>query len=136
MNRFASTALKSAFVATLLAASSFAAPAQAGGFLSVSLQPRNADEERAMRAGLAIYSIVNGVKSGSIKQIGSGNSAGLAQNGTGNLGVVHQNGSGHNGTLTQNGNGNAHGLFQFGKNTNGHVVQNGGGTGATVQWGW
>ena len=115
-----------------------AAPAHAGGSFSIHVQPRNADEERAMRAGFAIYSIANAVKSGgTIRQNGHGNAAGLAQNGHGNFGVVHQEGSGHEGTLSQNGHGNSYGLFQFGRNTSGHVTQNGNrGTGATFQFGW
>lgn len=137
MIRTASAALKSTLVAAVLATATFAAPAQAGGVLSVSLAPRNADEDRAMRAGLAIYAIANGIRNGGIRQSGTGNSAGLAQNGSGNLGVVHQNGNGHNGTLSQTGNHNAHGLFQFGRNTSGHVAASGnGGTGATFQFGW
>ncbi len=114
-----------------------AAPAAAGGSVSISLAPANAKQDRAMRAGLGIYALYNGIKNGGIRQKGVNNSAGLAQSGSGNLGVVHQKGNGHNGTLQQNGNGNSHGLFQFGRNTNGHVVQNGnGGTGATFQFGW
>lgn len=137
MIRTTALTLKATLVASVLAMSALTVPAQAGGSISVSLQPRNADEERAMRTGLVLYSIFNNVKSGgSIKQKGSGNAAGLAQHGSGNLGIVHQDGKGHNATLTQNGNGNAHGLFQFGRNTNGHVVQNGYGTGATFQFGW
>ena len=124
--------------ATIATAALSAVPAHAGGSLSVHLQPRNAQEEQAMRAGLAIYSIANAVKGGdSIRQLGNGNAGGIAQNGWGNQGIVHQEGNGHNGTITQNGNGNAYGLFQFGRNTNGHVAQNGnGGTGATFQFGW
>lgn len=129
---------KAALVAAALGTATLAAPAHAGGSVSFTVAPTSADEAQAMRAGLAIYSIVNGFKGGSgIKQAGFGNAAGLAQNGGGNLGIVHQQGSGHNGTLAQNGNGNAHGLFQFGKNTNGHVAQNGNGqTGATFVFGF
>ncbi len=129
------TALTAAVVGTTIFA---AVPAQAGGSVSFNLQPRNAQEDRAMRTGFAVYSIVNAVKSGgTIRQNGTGNAAGLAQNGWGNFGVVHQEGSGHNGTLTQNGNGNSYGLFQFGRNTGSNVTQNGnGGTGATFQFGW
>lgn len=139
MIRTAATPLKAALVATLLATATLTAPAaQAGGFVSINLQPRNADEDRAMRTGLALYSLFNNVKgSGSITQKGSGNAAGIAQDGRGNFGVVHQKGKGHNGTVTQTGNNNSYGLFQFGRNTNGHAVQNGhGGTGATFQFGW
>lgn len=129
--------LATALTALVIGTAGLAAPAHAGGTFSISVQPRNADEARAMRAGLGIYSIVNAVQNGGIRQIGNGNSAGLGQNGSGNFGVVHQQGNGHNGTLTQNGDGNSYGLFQFGRNTSGHVAQNGnGGTGATFQFGW
>lgn len=129
--------IRSTFAAALIAMTAVAAPAHAGGQVSINLAPANADQEKAMRMGLGLYALANGIKNGGIKQLGNGNAAGLAQNGSGNLGVVHQEGDGHTGTLTQNGNGNACGLFQFGKNTNGHVTQNGdGGTCATVQIGW
>lgn len=129
-------ALATALTALVVSTAALAAPAHAGS-VSINLQPRNADEDRAMRAGLGIYALVNAVQNGSIRQIGSGNSAGLAQNGSGNLGIVHQEGNGHSGTLAQNGNGNSYGLFQFGRNTSKHVTQNGnGGTGATFQFGW
>ena len=111
--------------------------ASAGGTVSISVAPANAKQEKAMRAGLGIYSLYNGIRNGGIRQKGVDNSAGLAQNGSGNLGVVHQEGRGHEGSLVQNGNGNSYGLFQFGRNTSGHVTQNGnGGTGAIFQFGW
>lgn len=129
--------LMASLVAGTLASTAAIVPAQAGGSVSISIAPRNSDEEKLMKAGLAIYAIGQGIKNGSIKQKGSGNMAGLLQNGHGNLGVVHQEGNGHNGTLQQNGNHNSYGLFQFGKNTNGHVSQNGNGqAGATFQFGW
>lgn len=124
-------------IAAALIALSAAAPAHAGGQVSINIKPADAEQEKVMRMGLGFYALTQGIKNGGIRQFGNGNSAGLAQNGSGNLGVVHQDGDGHTGTLTQNGNGNACGLFQFGKNTNGHVTQNGdGGTCATVQIGW
>lgn len=131
------TTVKAALVAALGAAT-LASPAHAGGSIGFTVTPTGAGEAQAMRAGLAVYSIVNGFNGSSgINQIGSGNAGGLTQNGSGNLGVVHQQGSGHTGTLTQNGSGNAHGLFQFGNSSNGHVVQHGsGGTGATFVFGW
>lgn len=129
--------LKAALVAATLGTAAVATPAAAGGQISFNLQPGNAKQEHAMRAGLGIYAIAKGIKNGSIKQTGNGNSAGLQQYGQGNLGIVHQKGNGHNGTLSQNGNGNSYGLFQFGKNTNGHVSQTGNGNaGATFQFGW
>jgi len=129
--------LMASLLAGTLGSVALAAPAQAGGSLSITLAPKNAKQQRAMQAGLAIYAISQGIKGGSIKQKGVGNMAGLLQNGHGNLGIVHQEGKGHNGTVQQNGNGNSYGLFQFGKKTNGHVAQNGNGnSGATFQFGW
>jgi minor curlin subunit len=126
-----------AALAVAIGSAGFAAPASAGGSIAINVTPKNAKEEQAMRTGLAIYGIVNAVKSGSIKQYGNGNAAGLAQLGSGNFGVIHQEGDGHNGTLAQNGNGNAYGIFQFGKGTDAHVTQSGnGGTGATFAFGW
>ena len=114
-----------------------AAPAQAGGSLSISILPGSPEAEQAMRLGLGIYALTQGARNGHINQTGTGNSAGVAQNGGGNVGIVHQDGHGHNGTVTQNGNGNAYGLFQFGRNTNGHVNQTGNGrAGMTFQLGW
>ncbi|MEX0956882.1 MAG: curlin [Rhizobiaceae bacterium] len=128
--------LTAALAAMMISTASLTVPAMAGQ-VSINLTPADADQEKAMRVGLGMYALFNGIKNGGITQNGTGNSAGLAQNGSGNLGVVHQEGEGHNGTLQQNGNNNACGLFQFGKNTNGHVEQNGdGGTCATVQIGW
>lgn len=129
--------ISAGLVALAIGGFAMTAPAQANGWVSVSVNPTNAKDARALQTGLQVYSIVNGIRNGGIRQHGTGNAAGLAQNGSGNLGVVHQKGHGHNGTLQQNGNGNTHGLFQFGRNTNGHVVQNGNGqTGATFQFGW
>ncbi len=129
--------LMASLVAVTMATTALTVPAEAGGSISFTVKPKNQDEENALKAGLAIYGIVNAVKGGKITQKGVNNIAGLAQLGSGNFGVVHQEGSGHNGTLAQNGNGNAYGLFQFGKNTDNHVVQNGNGeTGATFSFGW
>lgn len=129
--------LMASLVVATLGTTAMTVPAAAGGSLSITVLPGNAKDEQAMRAGLGIYALVQGIQNGSIKQKGHGNKAGLAQNGKGNLGIVHQEGNGHNGSLQQNGNGNAFGLFQFGKNTNGHATQNGNGkTGATFQFGW
>jgi len=124
--------------AALIATATLSAPAHAGGQVAIDIKPQNADQEKAMRTGLMVYGIVNGLQNGAnIKQNGFGNMAGIGQNGTGNYGVVHQDGNGHSGTLQQNGNGNAYGVFQFGENTNTDVVQNGDGeTGATVVIGW
>lgn len=127
------TILSGAVLGTCLAA----APAFAGGSMSLSLHPANPQDARMLQTGLRLYALAEGVKSGRIKQKGFGNAAGLAQNGRGNLGIVHQEGRGHDGTLRQNGDRNAYGLFQFGRGTSGHVVQNGDRqAGATFQYGW
>lgn len=129
-------------MATLLAATigavAMTGPAAAGGSISFTLTPKNAEEAQVIQAGLAIYSIVNAVENGaSIQQLGMNNLAGIGQNGHGNLGIVHQEGNGHAGTLQQNGNSNSYGIFQFGKGTDAHVAQNGNGqTGATFVFGW
>jgi len=138
MTRKTLNILAAGLVAFSMGAVATAAPAHAGGQVSITYNPKNAKDEKALKTGLALYSLFNNVKnSGSIKQKGNNNSAGLGQNGKGNSGVIHQEGNGHNGTLQQNGNNNSYGLFQFGKNTNGNVTQNGNGrTGATVQFGW
>ncbi|WP_159591664.1 curlin [Chelativorans xinjiangense] len=129
--------IRTIIAAATLAAGLGLAPAFAGGSVSLSYNPSDPDKAQALQTGLRIYGLVEGIKSGSIKQNGFGNIAGLAQNGSGNLGIVHQEGDGHTGTVQQNGNGNAYGLFQFGKNTEAHAVQNGDSqAGATVQVGW
>lgn len=133
-SRFAS--LAAALALTSAATILPAAPAYAGGSVSILIAPGSSDADHAIRAGLGIYAIAKGIRNGSIKQNGFGNAAGLIQNGGGNLGIVHQDGNGHTGTLTQNGGGNAHGLFQFGKGTTGHVTQWGSRSGATFQFGW
>jgi len=130
------TRFATVIAAAVAGTATLAAPALAGQ-ISIDLVPANAEQAQAMRVGLGMYALANGFSNGGIRQNGFGNMAGLAQNGSGNLGVVHQEGDGHVGTLAQNGNGNAYGLFQFGRSTQGHVQQNGtGGTGATFQFGW
>jgi len=138
MTRTALKTLIAGFMAATIGSAALIVPAQAGGSVSFSFAPTNAQDAQAMKAGLQIYSIVNAVQNGaSIKQIGMNNLAGIGQAGSGNLGIVHQEGNGHTGTLQQNGNDNAYGIFQFGQNSNANAVQNGNGeTGATVSFGW
>lgn len=121
--------MKRTFIALTLAASTaLAAPAMAGGTLSFSFNARNADEANAVRGGLALYSIINDVKTnGHVTQNGLNNAAAMAQSGNGNRGVIHQEGNGHNASLNQRGNGNAYGVFQVGNGANGHVTQTGNG---------
>jgi len=113
-------------------------PAAAGGSISLSLNPQNAQQTRLVQTGLAIYALSQNIKgSASVRQKGKNNSGAVVQNGGGNLGIVHQEGRGHAGTLEQNGGGNAFGIFQFGKRTDAAVTQSGSGNaGAVFQWGW
>jgi major curlin subunit len=133
---------RNTIVASLLAATvgmtSMTVPAAAGGSLSPSFAPAGTRDARALNAGLRIFSMIQGARSGaSISQNGTGNAAGIAQNGRGNLGIVHQDGNGHSATLQQSGSGNAYGLFQFGERTDANVLQNGNGqAGAAFQLGW
>lgn len=134
--KIAALALAAVLAAPLAFAAS--APAQASGTVSVRIAPGNADQDRAMRAGLAIYGIVRDVQSrGHIHQRGHDNSAGLRQAGQGHRGIVHQEGRGHHGSLSQQGEGHAFGLFQFGRNTRAEVEQTGrGGSGLMFQFGF
>jgi hypothetical protein len=117
------------------------APALAsmGGTLSIELTPGSEDERRAMRAGLAIYAIAQGIRSsGHVHQNGHGNGAALRQlAGGGSVGLIHQDGNGHSASLDQQGTGQSYGIFQFGNGANGHVTQTGhGDTGVLIQFGW
>jgi len=129
--------LTASLVAATIGSAALSLPAAAGGSFSLTYVPTNTEDAQALRTGLALYSLFNGMQNGTITQYGFNNMAGLAQNGAGNLGVIHQEGQGHNGTLTQNGNNNACGIFQFGQNTSANVNQTGNnGTCATIAFGW
>lgn len=138
MTRSPFKTLANSVAAAAIATAMFAAPAAAGGSVSLSYNPTDAHDAKVLSTGLRLYSLFEGVTNGAkISQDGTNNEAGVAQHGGGNLGVVHQEGNGHSGTIEQNGNNNTYGLFQFGENTDGHVAQNGNGqSGATFQFGW
>ncbi|WP_184400692.1 curlin [Rhizobium sp. BK650] len=112
-------------------------PAYAGGRISFSLAPDNAEDANLFSTGLRVYSLYRDLKDADIRQLGRGNAAGIAQAGRGNLGFIRQRGNGHSATLRQNGNNNAYGIFQYGRNTETDVVQDGdNGSGATFSYGW
>ena len=138
MTRKTLKTLAAGLLAAAIGSASLAAPAAAGGFLSFSFAPANAEDAQALRTGLQLYSLFNGARQGgSIRQNGNGNEAGIAQNGRGNFGVVHQEGDGHSATLRQNGDRHSYGLFQFGRSADAQVVQDGyGESGVTFQFGW
>ena len=131
------TTLRAALIAAT-ASAVLAGPAAAGGSISLSLNPRDAQQTRLVQSGLAIYALTQGIKgNASVRQKGKRNNGAIRQSGGGNLGIVHQDGKGHSGSLDQAGNGNAFGLFQFGRKTDAAVNQRGNGNaGAVFQWGW
>ena len=127
------------FAATAALGVTLPAPALASGAISIELTPGSEDERRAMRAGLAIYAITQGIRSGAhTHQNGHGNAAAIRQiGGAGNLGTIHQDGNGHAASLDQQGTAQAYGIFQFGNNANAHVAQSGNhDTGVLIQFGW
>ena len=123
---------------TFAISTAIAAPALAGGVISFEVNPTNVDEANAIRAGLALYNVVQDVQAnGHITQNGLNNLAALGQHGSGNVGVIHQEGNSHDASLSQNGNHNAYGIFQVGNGASGHVSQYGnGGTGLLFQIGF
>ncbi len=131
-------------VAATMATTAIVAPATAGsntigGSFSITILPgNNTEEAQAMRAGMALFNIINGLENGAaIGQNGMNNSAGMQQNGFGNNGTIWQEGVGNSGTLQQNGNNNSYGIYQFGENTNVDVSQFGNNqTGATFIFGF
>lgn len=136
---FARPLILAAALAAPLSAPMLATPAAANsGSVSINVQPRNADEARALRLGLGLFALHQDIRTnGHVTQRGVNNAAGIVQNGRGSRAIVHQEGCNHNGTVTQNGNNHAYGLFQFGCNGNAHATQNGHGqTGMTIQYSW
>lgn len=104
-----------------------AAPALAGGQIAIGFSPSDPDQAEALGMGLRLFSLVQGLSASGANayQNGSGNAAGIAQNGANNHGLIFQEGNGHHGTIGQNGNNNSCGLFQFGAATDAQCLQNG-----------
>ncbi len=114
-----------------------AAPAHAGGSISFEITPSNAQEERDMRIGLGLVSLALALNGqANVAQNGSGNGAGIAQQGGDDFGLIVQDGNNNTGTLAQGAGSNAYGIFQFGEGNDAAVAQSGGGTGILVQFGW
>ena len=123
---------------TLAAGTALAAPAFAGGTISLEIEAQNAQDAQAIQTGLAVYQIVNDVKTDShVSQNGIDNLATLGQHGSGNVGIVHQDGDDHDAALNQTGTGNSYGIFQFGEGASGDVDQVGSGeAGLLIQVGF
>ena len=129
--------LTASLVAATIGSAALTLPAAAGGSISLTYVPTTAEDAQALQTGLALYALFNGIQNGSITQLGMNNAAGLAQLGSGNLGIIHQEGNNHNATLTQTGNNNSCGIFQFGQNTNTNITQSGNnGACASLAFGW
>lgn len=105
--------------------------------LSATWAPRTARQADALRTGLALYSLREGLRNGgTVRQWGRDNLAALSQSGTGNWGGVVQRGRGHSATLEQSGTGNAHAILQAGRGAEAAVSQRGGEIGLTLQLGY
>ena len=121
----------------ILAATTFGAPATAGGTISFSINASNADEAQAIRTGLTMYQLMNDIKTdGHISQDGMGNVAALMQGGAGNIGIIHQDGDNHDATLIQENGNNSCGVFQFGDGASSNVHQTGGEACIVIQAGF
>ena len=80
--------------------------------LSYTWSPRSPREAQALRAGLALHSLRDGLRSGgTVLQWGRNNRAALSQSGTGQFGAILQRGNGHSARLDQSGDGNAHAIL-------------------------
>jgi hypothetical protein len=137
MNRISFKGLITAALIGALGQMALSAPAYAGSWISMNVAPSDSGDAGMLSSGLQLYGLYRNFKDGNIEQMGRNNSAGLSQNGRGNLGIIRQQGSEHAATLQQDGNDNAYGIFQFGRGSQVHVRQNGNNrSGATVSYGW
>lgn len=131
--------LTAAVTALVITGTSLATPAMAGGQLSFSFAPQNAEQQQVLGLGLLALALVNGVSDpgANVRQNGNFNSAGFNQQGRGNNGLLVQEGNGHQGTIEQYGDNNNCALLQFGENTQGRCAQFGNNqTGLTTVFGF
>ena len=125
------------FLASVLTVAALTVPAFAEGQISLTVTPTDPEAAEAMKTGIALASIFQGLsKDGGISQNGMNNFGGLFQNGSNNQGLLIQDGDNHNGQIVQNGDNNSCALIQLGEGTDGQCVQNGDDTSATVQIGF
>jgi len=130
-------ALAAAFASAVALPMAATAGDTSSGQVSINIAPSNAEEEQALRFGLAIYALAQDIDAnGQVTQIGVNNAASIAQGGPNNQAIIHQEGCNNNGSINQTGGNNAYGLFQFGCNTSANINQSGGQAGLTVQFGW
>ncbi len=132
----ASLPIKRALAAGTLALA-FLCPAQAtlASTLTLNIQPRTAQEERALGAAIAVYSIRRDLRAGAdVRQAGRNNVARVRQSGGQNRGIIRQRGANHEATLTQTGGHNNQVILQFGNGAHADVRQTGGQSGILLQF--
>lgn len=124
-------------IAICCALASAAAPVAADQ-ITLRVDPRTAEEARAIRLGLALYGLHRDIEGGAgVTQDGIRNLARLHQSGHGQFGVIDQRGDDHAASLRQTGDGQSYGIFQRGTGTSARVRQTGTGrTGLLFQYGW
>lgn len=128
------SSIKLALVCALALGTVPLAPVQAGS-LSFSLNARNAQEARALRTAVTLYSIHRDIRSGAdVRQVGRNHAAGLTQSGGNNRGIIHQRGRNHSANLTQRGGNNAQVILQYGNGAHADVAQHGGQAGILLQF--
>lgn len=136
MNRLLKTPVAALALTALSLSLGTQTPAYAGGSVSFTLNPSRDQGGDLLSTGIRLYSMYRGLKQGEIRQDGSHNEAGVAQNGRDNVGFIRQRGSDHSATLRQNGDDNAYGIFQYGRGAATDVEQHGHESGLTFSYGW
>jgi len=130
------TSLRRGLAATALGLALLApADPALAGTLSLHLQPRTAQEARALNAAITLYSIHRDIRSGAdVRQTGRNNAAALRQSGPDNRGIIRQRGADHSARLDQSGGGNAQVILQFGRGAHADIRQTGGQAGIVLQF--
>lgn len=103
--------------------------------LSLQIQPRTAQEARALSTAIAIYSVRRDLRAGAdIRQVGRNHVAQLRQSGGNNRGIIRQRGTNHEANLVQTGGRNSQVILQYGNGAHADVHQTGGQSGILIQF--
>ncbi len=103
--------------------------------LSLHLQPRNAQEARALGAAITLYAIHRDISSGAdLRQAGRNHAARVHQSGGRNYALIRQHGANHSANLTQTGGHNSQVILQYGNGAHANVHQTGGQSGILIQF--
>lgn len=132
----AATSFRYGLAATALGLALLTPPAPAdAASLSLHLQPRNAQEARALGAAITIYAIRRDLRSGAdIRQTGQNHLVQMHQSGGHNRGIIRQRGANHAASLSQTGGGNAQVILQYGNGARADIRQTGGQAGILLQF--